>query len=287
LAKTNRVPTFVVSAGKKEQLKPLLRISHLSGGETYHSPTLDNVGKIYVFLHKLMDSTYQVKYRSQAQNGSSVEGRTSLEIRFRSGELHDQDIVFFSPTSGLLRMISAKTGLKESDLLFVLGLIIIVIVAGTFFIILNNSRKKRSVGPSKRQVDLNVTDGYLENQSGSEQTGYASKKVLSQSEKLSYDYQHAYILEKEGANTGRKYPIRWHNISIGHGDENTIVLEDPTVSYSHAKVELRREEFYLFDTMSENGVYLNGRKILRPKVLQDFDQIELGRTVLIFRKAAG
>jgi pSer/pThr/pTyr-binding forkhead associated (FHA) protein len=39
----------------------------------------------------------------------------------------------------------------------------------------------------------------------------------------------------------------------------------------------------LFDLASEHGTYLNGKKLLRPKYLADWDEIALGRFVFVFR----
>jgi len=48
---------------------------------------------------------------------------------------------------------------------------------------------------------------------------------------------------------------------------------------------MRRIEggYYLYDLVSDSGTYLNGKKLLRPRLLHDWDEIKAGKTVFIFR----
>ena len=115
---------------------------------------------------------------------------------------------------------------------------------------------------------------------------FPPKKRMIEKAKVPIHYYSAYLTEKEGPNTGNKYKLNWNIITIGSADENSIVLEDSTVSYQHAKIQRQSRKFVLYDLMSENGVYLNGKKLLRPKYLSDFDVIQIGRTKLIFRKSS-
>ena len=104
---------------------------------------------------------------------------------------------------------------------------------------------------------------------------------------LPLSYYLAYLVEKEGPRTGTRYKIVWNEVNIGLGDENSIVIEDPSISFKHARIVNKGGKFLLYDLLSENGTFINGKKLLRPKELNDFDEIQLGRTKLIFRKASG
>jgi hypothetical protein len=112
------------------------------------------------------------------------------------------------------------------------------------------------------------------------------KKIDTNKARLPLDYHHGWLVEKEGPHTGRKYKINWHSVTLGFADESSIVIDDNTVSPNHAKIARQDQKFVLFDLMSENGTFLNGKKLLRPKELNDFDEIGIGRTKLIFRKSA-
>jgi hypothetical protein len=62
---------------------------------------------------------------------------------------------------------------------------------------------------------------------------------------------------------------------IGRDPANTIVLDDPTVSRRHARVELTDEGIVLTDLGSSNGTFVNGARIERA-VLKPGDEIVLG-----------
>ncbi len=49
--------------------------------------------------------------------------------------------------------------------------------------------------------------------------------------------------------------------TIGRSTENTIVLDDPTVSLRHAKVEQRDGQWWVSDSDSTNGVHIAGKRI--------------------------
>lgn len=96
-------------------------------------------------------------------------------------------------------------------------------------------------------------------------------------------YTYAVIQVREGSQLYEPIPLQWDEMTIGNFEYNHIVLHDPSVSGLHAKIKNRKGKYILFDCVSEAGVYLNGRKLLRPKVLHHLDEIQIGKTILTFR----
>ncbi|XDD48007.1 FHA domain-containing protein [Leptospira sp. WS39.C2] len=96
-------------------------------------------------------------------------------------------------------------------------------------------------------------------------------------------YTYAVVQVREGSQMYEPIPLQWEVMTIGNFESNHIVLHDPTVSGLHAKIKNRKGKYILFDCVSEVGVYLNGKKLLRPKVLHNLDEIQLGKTILTFR----
>jgi|GEM_PF-3141761 len=94
----------------------------------------------------------------------------------------------------------------------------------------------------------------------------------------------AYLYEKNGAHANRRYRIQWHSINLGTNPECSVVVHDELVSDFHCAIKFHNEKFFLYDLISKNGTFLNGRKLLRPKPLHEFDEIQLGRTKFIFRR---
>ena len=73
-------------------------------------------------------------------------------------------------------------------------------------------------------------------------------------------------------------------IKIGSDKLNDIHQDfenDPTVSRFHCEIFLDDDgNIFLKDKESTNGTYLNGNKISEPKMLEEFDVIRVGNTVL-------
>ncbi len=76
--------------------------------------------------------------------------------------------------------------------------------------------------------------------------------------------------------------IRDEMITIGRMKGNTIALDDPSVSISHAKITRSNGEFFVKDLNSTNGTMLNGQSIVEAR-LRDGDQIKFGEVIAHYR----
>ena len=93
----------------------------------------------------------------------------------------------------------------------------------------------------------------------------------------------AWLAEKDEIEKGKKFVISGDELTLGQLEENGIVVRDVSVSPAHARIRFVKNRYMLFDLASEHGTFLNGRKLLRPKALADWDEIALGRFVFVFR----
>lgn len=87
----------------------------------------------------------------------------------------------------------------------------------------------------------------------------------------------------------REYVLDKSPITIGRATTRDIALpEDKLISRRHLIVSHEQGSYILRDEGSANGTYVNGRliEIMRPHVLQEGDQISLGRHQLIFHLSA-
>ena len=82
-----------------------------------------------------------------------------------------------------------------------------------------------------------------------------------------------------GAAAGVLY---WEN-SIGRSKSCDIYLPDATASRDHAVLLRRDEGWFICDTGSKSGVYVNGRKIDGRKLLNIGDKVTMGSTTLVLR----
>jgi pSer/pThr/pTyr-binding forkhead associated (FHA) protein len=72
---------------------------------------------------------------------------------------------------------------------------------------------------------------------------------------------------------------------IGRDESNTVVLNDRQISKQHTAIMYDNDQFWIEDTLSKNGVFLNGRKVESRQKLFHGCVIKLGATILRFETA--
>lgn len=70
--------------------------------------------------------------------------------------------------------------------------------------------------------------------------------------------------------------------TVGSEQGNDIIVEDEKVSFFHLQFEKQSEDYYVRDLQSQNGTYINGRKISGRTQIKDNDEIGLGSHRLTF-----
>lgn len=81
---------------------------------------------------------------------------------------------------------------------------------------------------------------------------------------------------------GHDYRIYAGYNRLGASPGCDILLEDETVSGSHALIVYKDGRCLIKDNLSRNGTFVNGREISEAHVLQSYDQIRIGNTYLTF-----
>src|SRR5262245_59518150 len=76
--------------------------------------------------------------------------------------------------------------------------------------------------------------------------------------------------------------IKIEGMSIGRSSSNDLVLEDPGVSRSHARIARFPEGFFLLDAGGKNGTFVNERRIASPTLLRTGDIVRIGSSTLTF-----
>ncbi len=76
--------------------------------------------------------------------------------------------------------------------------------------------------------------------------------------------------------------------SLGRSTQNKVVLKDSKASRLHALIHPQAAgEYWLVDFGSTNGTNVNGRRVIKPTLLRDWDQIFIGDECFTFRQDAG
>src|SRR5438445_8900952 len=71
-------------------------------------------------------------------------------------------------------------------------------------------------------------------------------------------------------------------LGIGRGEQNDLRLNDGSVSRYHAFLRRVDGRYLLSDVGSQNGTFVNGRRVHAPSALQSGDRIRAGTTELTF-----
>ena len=71
--------------------------------------------------------------------------------------------------------------------------------------------------------------------------------------------------------------------NIGRSSENSIILDDITVSRKHALLLVSKEHIKIVDNNSTNGIYVNN-EITSDSILKSGDKIQIGKYLLLLTK---
>ena len=83
----------------------------------------------------------------------------------------------------------------------------------------------------------------------------------------------------------RAYPLRQPLFTVGRDADSDLVVREPTVSRTHARVTLEGEDAIL-ESLGPTGTRVNGEELLTPRKLEPGDQILIGTAKLTFTSAA-
>jgi pSer/pThr/pTyr-binding forkhead associated (FHA) protein len=91
----------------------------------------------------------------------------------------------------------------------------------------------------------------------------------------------ALVIRSGGGRVGQSFPLHGERMTIGRSPDTEIFLDDVTVSRDHAVLVRRSGAWYLDDSGSLNGTYVNRRRIDSHK-LEDGDELQIGKYKLTY-----
>lgn len=92
------------------------------------------------------------------------------------------------------------------------------------------------------------------------------------------------LVVTQGALAGTSVRLGESAVTLGRSQESTIVLDDDYASSRHARIYPRDGQWYVEDTGSTNGTYLDRTKVTSPTVVKIGVPIRIGKTVVELRK---
>ncbi|MEM9069039.1 MAG: GGDEF domain-containing protein [Myxococcota bacterium] len=89
------------------------------------------------------------------------------------------------------------------------------------------------------------------------------------------------IYSTDARQLGKRYVLASEPVLLGRGSENTIVLENDSVSRRHCRIEKRGRAYHVQDLQSTNGTYVND-ELVSDYQLRRGDQVKVGDTIFKF-----
>jgi two-component system cell cycle response regulator len=89
------------------------------------------------------------------------------------------------------------------------------------------------------------------------------------------------IYSSDARQFGKRHVLGPEPVLLGRGSENTIVLENDSVSRRHCKIEKRGRTYHVQDLSSTNGTYVND-ELVTDYQLRRGDQVKVGDTIFKF-----
>lgn len=89
------------------------------------------------------------------------------------------------------------------------------------------------------------------------------------------------LIMRAGAQAGARFLLNGDVTRLGRHPDSEIPLDDITVSRRHAEVHRTAEGYFVADSGSLNGTYVNQERVERAK-LQHGDELQIGKFRLVF-----
>lgn len=92
----------------------------------------------------------------------------------------------------------------------------------------------------------------------------------------------ASLLVRSGALKGRRLPVKVPVVNIGRAEFNDVVISDPSVSTSHAKLQRREDIWVVSDLGSTNGTFVEGERVEGEVPLVAGSTVKFGEVAVLF-----
>jgi pSer/pThr/pTyr-binding forkhead associated (FHA) protein len=92
----------------------------------------------------------------------------------------------------------------------------------------------------------------------------------------------ASLLVRSGDLRGRRLPITLSVVNVGRADYNDIVIADPSVSTTHAKLQRKDDVWVLTDLGSTNGTFVEGEPVTGETALTPGTTLRFGDVSALF-----
>ena len=86
---------------------------------------------------------------------------------------------------------------------------------------------------------------------------------------------------RQGPVPGKVFQLAKDVMTIGRDVNNDLVINDSEVSRNHARLTAQSGGYLIEDLASTNGTFVNGQRLIGPKLLNSGDVVGLGETIVL------
>ncbi len=86
----------------------------------------------------------------------------------------------------------------------------------------------------------------------------------------------AYLVATDGSLAGQEHRITLDGLTLGRAPDASLRLNDSGVSRYHALIRVHNAGVWVQDSGSRNGVFVNNKRVARPKQLGPGDTLRVG-----------
>jgi serine phosphatase RsbU (regulator of sigma subunit) len=92
--------------------------------------------------------------------------------------------------------------------------------------------------------------------------------------------ERVHFVERVHGVDGRRHVITTAGAIVGRREPADIVLPDSEVSRAHCRLVVQEDELWVIDLASTNGTFVNGERVVEPKVVPAGGLLQVGRQIL-------
>lgn len=96
-----------------------------------------------------------------------------------------------------------------------------------------------------------------------------------------------FLVATKGPLQGRQYPVSTEGLMVGRDETCDVVIPDAGVSRQHARVLLHNAAVWVQDEGSRNGVFVNGKRVVRHRQLSPGSEMLIGEHAFTLELVAG
>lgn len=284
-AKERGVSIYFIFLSRSGQ-KTASRLAKLTGGEVFCSSDFRDEAS-----YKRITTPSSIGYIATYISMLGFDGnRHTVELRLNSGEIRDRSRSEFYISK---RSFDIDKFFKSEGVLHIIVFIIMILIMAIMFfiglrmIIFNRKKVMPEVvttDPEYPPIASTVNSGRMISdaidKNKPEDVPFQNVMIHSSEDQK---YSSAWLILKNGFKNDKIFITG--DLTIGSDETNSIIVNDSLVSSKHAAIRKIKGGFFLFDLVSDSGVILNGKKLLRPRALYDWDEIVIAKTRIIFRGA--